>query len=127
VYEEAPGFRPDPRTERDASACIRRPWPPFSSNLILSRFWHACHTAYPTKSAYVDHKCRRVYCLIIKPLGNGTLEHLRYVEALVAGAYTRPLLSSSYWAVLITRPRVPLSNSLGGSHAPNVSHKMCLR
>jgi hypothetical protein len=43
-----------------------------------------------------------------------------------AGAYTRPLLSSTL-AVLVTPPRDPLSNRLGGNHAPNVSHKMCLR
>jgi len=43
-----------------------------------------------------------------------------------AWAYTRPLLSSTYDAVLVTPPRVPLSNRLGGNHAPNVSHKMCL-
>ena len=42
-----------------------------------------------------------------------------------AGAYTRPLLSSPY-AVLVTLPRVPLSNRLGENHAPNVSNKICL-
>ena len=43
-----------------------------------------------------------------------------------AGAYTRQLFSST-WAVSVTPPRVPLSNRLGENHAPNVSHKMCLR
>ena len=43
-----------------------------------------------------------------------------------AGAYTPSLLSSTL-AVLVTPPRVPLSNKLGENHAPNVSHKMCLR
>jgi len=47
-------------------------------------------------------------------------------EAAAAGAYTRPLFSSTK-AVLVTPPRVPLSNRLGENHAPNVSHKMCLR
>jgi len=42
-----------------------------------------------------------------------------------AGAYTRPFLSSTL-AVLVTPPRVPLSNKLGENHAPNVSHKMSL-
>jgi hypothetical protein len=28
---------------------------------------------------------------------------------------------------LVTPPRVPLSNRLGGNHAPNISNKMCLR
>jgi hypothetical protein len=41
-----------------------------------------------------------------------------------AGAYTRPLFSPTS-AVLVTPPRVPLSNSLGENHAPDVSHKMC--
>jgi len=45
---------------------------------------------------------------------------------LEAGAYTRSLLSSTS-AVMVTPPRVPLSNRLGETHAPNVSHKMCLR
>ena len=43
-----------------------------------------------------------------------------------AGTYTRPPFSSTY-AVLVTLPGVPLSNRLGVSHAPDVSHKMCLR
>jgi hypothetical protein len=43
-----------------------------------------------------------------------------------AGAYSLPLLSSTL-AVLVTPPRVPLSNRLAESHAPNVSHKICLR
>jgi hypothetical protein len=43
-----------------------------------------------------------------------------------AGAYTRPL-SSSTSAVLVTPPRVPVSNRLGENHAPNGSHKMYLR
>jgi hypothetical protein len=47
-------------------------------------------------------------------------------EGVWAGAYTRSLLSSTY-AVLITPPRVPLSTRLGEDHAPNLSHKMCLR
>jgi hypothetical protein len=42
------------------------------------------------------------------------------------GAYTRPLFSSTY-AILVTPPRVPLSNRLEETRAPNVSHKMCLR
>ena len=42
------------------------------------------------------------------------------------GASTRPLFSSTQ-AVLVTPPRLPLSNRLGGNHAPNVYHKMCLR
>jgi len=48
------------------------------------------------------------------------------VDGLWAGAYTRSLLSSTQ-AVLVTPPRVPLSNRLGENHAPNVSNKMCLR
>ena len=44
---------------------------------------------------------------------------------LQAGAYTRPLFSSTL-AVLVTPSRVPLSNRLGENHAPNVSHKTCL-
>ena len=43
-----------------------------------------------------------------------------------AGAYTRSFLSSTE-ALLLTPPRVPLSNRLGETHATNVSHKMCLR
>ena len=43
-----------------------------------------------------------------------------------AGRNTPPLLSSTC-AVLVTPPRVPLSNRLGDNHAPNVSHKKCLR
>jgi len=43
-----------------------------------------------------------------------------------SGAHTRPLLSSTP-AVLVTPPRVPLSNRLRENHAPNVSHKRCLR
>jgi hypothetical protein len=46
-------------------------------------------------------------------------------EPLQSGAYTRPLFSSTY-AVLVTPPRVPLSNILGGSQAPNVSNEMYL-
>ena len=42
-----------------------------------------------------------------------------------AWAYTCPL-SSSTSAVLVTPPRVPMSNVLGEHHAPNVSHKICL-
>ena len=47
-------------------------------------------------------------------------------EAWQAGGYTRPLFTSTE-AVLVTPPRVPLSNRLGGNHAPNVSHNTCLR
>ena len=43
-----------------------------------------------------------------------------------AGAYTRPFFSSTY-AVLVTPPRIPLSNGLGGIHAPDVTHKVCSR
>ena len=43
-----------------------------------------------------------------------------------AGAYIRPLFSSTS-AVSVTPPRVPLSNRPGKHHAPDVSHKMCLR
>jgi uncharacterized protein involved in exopolysaccharide biosynthesis len=46
--------------------------------------------------------------------------------AVAAGAYTRPHFSSTS-AILVTPPRAPLSNRQGGNHAPNVSHKMCLR
>ena len=46
--------------------------------------------------------------------------------AMKAEAYTRPLFSSTS-AVLVTPPRVPLSNRLGENHVPNVSHKICLR
>jgi len=53
------------------------------------------------------------------------LEAVAKVEA-EARAYTRPLLSSTE-AVLVTPPRVPLSNGLGGNHAPDVSNKMCSR
>ena len=42
-----------------------------------------------------------------------------------AGAYTHPLFSSIF-AVLVTPPRVPLSNRLGGNDAPQLSHnKRC--
>jgi hypothetical protein len=47
-------------------------------------------------------------------------------EGKEAGAYTRPL-SSSTQAVLVTPPRVPLSNKLGENDAPNVSHRTCSR
>ena len=50
----------------------------------------------------------------------------RLLEKFEAGAYTRPLFSSTY-AVLVTPPRFPLSNRLGKHHAPNVSNMMCLR
>jgi hypothetical protein len=43
-----------------------------------------------------------------------------------AGTYTRPLLSSTS-AILVTPPCVQLSNRLGERHAPDVSHKLCLR
>jgi hypothetical protein len=43
-----------------------------------------------------------------------------------AGAYTHSLFCSTY-AVLVTTPRLPLSDRLGKTSAPNVSHKMCLR
>ena len=46
--------------------------------------------------------------------------------AAAAGAYTRPFLSSTS-AVLVTPPRLPLSNRLGETHAPAVSHDLCLR
>ena len=49
----------------------------------------------------------------------------REAVMLEAGGYTRSLLSSTK-AVLVTPPRVPLSNRLGDNHAPNISHKMCL-
>ena len=45
---------------------------------------------------------------------------------LKAVAYSRPLFSST-WAIFVTPPRVPLSNRLEDNHAPNVSHRMCLR
>jgi len=38
----------------------------------------------------------------------------------------RPLFSSTQ-AVVVTHPRVTLSNRLGDNHAPDVSHKVCLR
>jgi hypothetical protein len=60
--------------------------------------------------------------------GDARAATLRYrrdvVAAMPAGAYTRPLFSSTE-ADLVTPPRVPLSNTLGGFHAPNVSIKMC--
>jgi hypothetical protein len=43
-----------------------------------------------------------------------------------AGAYTRPLFSSTQ-AVLVNYSFLPLSNRLGENHAPNVSHKMSRR
>jgi len=43
-----------------------------------------------------------------------------------AGAYTRPLLSSTS-AVLVTPPRVLQSNRLVETHAANASHKTRLR
>jgi hypothetical protein len=48
------------------------------------------------------------------------------VERVQAGAYTRPLFSSTK----MFRSHLPVSPCLidwGGNHAPNVSHKMCLR
>jgi len=53
----------------------------------------------------------------------GISKRLRVFEA---GAYTHPLFSSTS-AVLVTPPRVPLSNRLGETQAPNISHKMNLR
>jgi len=44
-----------------------------------------------------------------------------------AGAYTVPLYSSTKKPVLVSHPRDPLSNTLGGKHAPNVSQELCLR
>jgi hypothetical protein len=43
------------------------------------------------------------------------------MQELLAGAYIRPLLSSTK-AVLVTPPRVPLSNRLGVKHVANISH-----
>ena len=50
------------------------------------------------------------------------LEQYAALDVPEAGAYTRPLFSSTC-AVLVTPPRVPLSHRLGVKHAPSVSHK----
>jgi len=57
------------------------------------------------------------------------MAYFRVSYAAAAGAYTRPRFSSTQ-AVLVTPPpvpRVPMPNRLGERHAPNVSHKTCLR
>ena len=46
--------------------------------------------------------------------------------AVAAGSYTRSPFSSTQ-AVLVTQPRIPLSHRIGGNHAANVSHEMCIR
>jgi len=60
---------------------------------------------------------------------DGALDYVEFVGRCLHSSTvqlnTRPLFSSTQ-AVLVTPPRVPLSNRLGGNHAPNVPHKMCL-
>jgi len=58
--------------------------------------------------------------------GKASKKSAPLVEWKWAGNCTRPLFSSTS-AVLVTPPRVPLSNRPGENHAPNVSNKMCLR
>ena len=84
-------------------------------NKLLSNFAFRFNLSHYTKLAVVEPTDKAEF--------NQAFDDFN--AALEAGAYTRPQFSSTY-AVLVTPPRVPLSDRLGGKHAPTVSHKMCL-
>ena len=121
---------PPPWSHSDSSLLMSAPGSTtsFPSRLNLSRSVPDTTEVYIAeylKGARVELKRERRVSPWVTAAARGVFAAAG-VAHMTAGAYTRPRFSSTS-AVLVTPPRVPLSNRLVGSHAPDVSHKMCLR
>jgi hypothetical protein len=88
--------------------------------------WPTCVTPSAAHLSHTRHVSHRQWPGCELREGVRGQAHLHVLAHRGVGAYTRPLLSSTY-AVLVAPPRVPPSNRLGGNHAPNVSNQTCLR
>ena len=102
------------RTAAAAAGARRRALPPLCAAAVAAAAATATASQQPTWLALVDALAGAAGAA----LGPAAWHRVQCP----AGAYTRPLFSSTY-AVLVTPPRVPMSKILGENHAPNVFHK----